>query len=87
MAKTLIAADLDLALDVLRRLTTQVALDAVVAVDKVPDRNDLGVGEVAHLGVVRDLGRVQHLLGPRPTDPMDIGQADLDPLFAWEVNS
>ena len=52
MAKSLVAADLDLALDVLRRLAAQIALDAVVLVDEVPDRDDLSIGEIPNLCVV-----------------------------------
>ena len=49
MPDALVAADLDLALDVLGDLAPQVTLDLVGSVDELADLADLVLGEVADL--------------------------------------
>ena len=44
----MVAADLDLAFDVLCNLAAKVTLDDVVAVDELPDLHDFGVGQVSY---------------------------------------
>src|SRR5205823_5387224 len=73
VADALVAADLDLALDVLLDVAAQVALDLDVLVDPRPQPGDLLVGEVADAGVGVDAGGLAHLLGGAAADAEDVG--------------
>src|SRR2546421_402436 len=75
-----IAADLHQALDVLGALTAQVALDHVLAVDQVAELDHLVLGEVADVGVGRDVDLREDLVRARPADAVDVRQPDLDAL-------
>jgi len=86
MTGALIRTDLDLTLDVLCNLAAQVALDAIVGVDELPDPGDLVVGQIPDLGVGVDLQRHQQVLGAAPPHPKDVGEADLDSLVSGKVN-
>src|SRR5215213_99051 len=83
----LVAADLDLALDVLLDLTAQVALDLVVGVDPLPEADDLLLGQVADAGVGVDPGPLDRLDGAGPAEAEDVGEADLHPLLTGEVDA
>src|SRR5260370_22072223 len=87
VAEALVAGDLDLALDVLALFAAQVALDLVVGVDVAAQPNDLVLGDVPDTGVPADHGPVGDLHGPGRTDPIDIGEPDLEPLLAGEVDA
>src|SRR3954454_22606016 len=83
----LVGTDLDLAADVLGDLTAEVTFDAVVGVDPVAQAADLLVGEVTDAGVGVDPGLLQRLTGSRTADAEDVGQRDLAPLLAGEVDA
>src|SRR5215217_5927670 len=83
----LVAADLDLALDVLLDLAAQVALDLVVGVDPLPQADDLLLGQVADAGVGVHPGALDGLDGAGPAEAEDVGEADLHPLVAGEVDA
>src|SRR3954451_681134 len=87
MPDALVGADLDLAPDVLGDLAAEVTLDPVVAVDPVAKPRDLFVGQVAHPGVRADAGLGQRLARAGPADAVDVGQRDLTPLLAGEVDA
>src|SRR5690349_16757439 len=55
MAQPAIAAEIHQPLDVERDLAAQIALDHVVAVDHFADLQHLGVGELRHAPLVRDV--------------------------------
>src|SRR5690349_21501035 len=82
-----VGADLAEALDRLRALAPQVALDLEVAVDVLAELGDLLVGEVLDLLVRREPGVGADLLRGRTADPVDVGQADLEPLLVRKVDS
>jgi len=82
MTDALQAADLDLALDVVLDVATQVTLDGEVLVDVVTDLVDLVLGELGDLGVAVEAERVAQLLCGRLADPEDVGERDLQPLVA-----
>src|SRR5437016_2092606 len=84
--QALVADDLDLALDVLTLLAAEVALHLVVGVNVAPEPDDRVLGEVPHPGVHAHHGAVRDLPGPGGADPIDIGEADLEPLFPGEVD-
>src|SRR5690606_35255569 len=80
-------ADLHLALDVLRDLAAQVALDLDVLVDVGAEASDLVIGEVAHTGIEVDVGGRADLLRGRPPDADDVGERGLDALLAGDVDA
>ena len=63
MADALIAADLDLSLDVLLDFPSQVPFDLEVRLDVTADPGHLVVGELTDPGAGVDAGLVAHLLG------------------------
>src|SRR5680860_89950 len=87
MPNALVGADLDLALDVVRGLTTEVTLHAVLVLDVYAQALDLLVGELADPGVRVDVGRGERLLGARATDSVDVGECDDDPLLARDIDA
>ena len=87
MAQALVATDFDLSLDVLRDVAAKVTLNREVRINELADLQDLGVREIAHLGVVVDVDGFEGFECPRAADPIDIGQTDFDPLVPREVNS
>src|SRR6266540_338597 len=68
MAEALVAADLDLALDVRRDLAAEVTLDLEVLVDVGAQLRDLVLGQVAHTRVRRDAHRFADLFRACATD-------------------
>src|SRR5439155_17132873 len=78
---------LHLAPDVRGDLAAQVTLDLVVGLDVVADRDDLLVREVLGPLARVDTGRGERFLRPGATDPEDVGERDLHPLVAGEVDA
>src|SRR5579875_423937 len=87
MTYPLVGADLDLALDVLADVPPQVAFHLQVGVDPTAELGHLLVGQVAHPGVRVDPRGRAHLAGGGPTNPVDVGEGDLQPLFPRDVHS
>src|ERR1700722_7689993 len=87
VADALVAADLDLAPDVGLDLAAQVALDLVAGVDPVTELKQLLVGQAADPGVAADTRGVQRLQRPGAADAVDVGERDLEPLIAGQVNA
>ena len=87
MTQTLVAADLDLAADVRGDLAAEVALELEVALEVVAEGDELGVVQVLHAEVRADAGRGQRLLGAGTADAVDVGERDLEPLLAGEVDA
>src|SRR5215207_9871422 len=83
----LVATDLDLAADVLRHLAAQVALDPVVPVDVVPQRDQVLVGQVADAHVTADAGGGEGGVRAGLADAVDVRERDLQPLLAGEVDA
>src|SRR5664280_2344278 len=83
----LVAADLHLALDVLGNVAAEVALHLQVGVDVVPEAGHLFVGEVPYPGVGAGLGGGADLLRGGPADAEDVGERDLQPLLAGDVDA
>src|ERR1035438_4929175 len=83
----LVAADLHLALDVLGNVAAEVALHLQVGVDVVAEAGHLFVGEVPYPGVGAGLGGGADLLRGGPADAEDVGERDLQPLLAGDVDA
>src|ERR687888_790588 len=82
-----VGPDLAEALDRLRALAAEVALDLEVLVDVLAELRDLLVGEVTDLRVLREAERRAHLARRRLADAVDVGQPDLEPLLIGQVHS
>src|SRR3954462_8946024 len=87
MPEALVAADLDLALDVGGDLAAEVTLDLQVVVDVGAQLRNLFLREIAHARVARDAHAVADLLGARAADSEDVGERDLQPLLAGDVDA
>ena len=87
MTQALVAADLHLALDVLRDLAAQVTFDLEVLLDVAAQPRDFFFGEVAHARVARHLRVVADLLRDRAADAVDVRERDLEPLLAGDVDT
>src|SRR5262249_35663054 len=83
----LVAADLDLAADVLGDLAAAVALHLVGGLAPAGELRDGVVGYVADPQVRADPGPLERLDGPGPTDAEDVGERDLQSLVAGEVDA
>src|SRR3954471_12785448 len=79
---TLVAADLDLATDVGLDLAAEVTLDLVLGLDRVAERDELGVAQLVDPQVGADAGVGEELLGGGTADAVDVGECDLDALVA-----
>src|SRR5260221_12184306 len=73
-------------LDVHRGVGAKVALDAIVAVDRLADVQHFLVGEILDSLFRRNAELLSDLLGRRPADSVDVGQRDLDALVGGDVD-
>src|SRR4029078_216050 len=87
VADALVAADLHLALDVLRDLAAEVSFDLQVLVDEGADIQDPVLGEIADLGRRVHTGPGDDLVGAGRPDAVDVGQRDVQPLVAGKVDA
>src|SRR5699024_6540207 len=87
VAQPLVAADLDLATDVCGDLATQVTLELVVRLEVVTQSDEFVVAQVLHSGVRGDTGRGAGLGGAGASHAEDVGERNLEPLFAGEVDA
>src|SRR3954470_1803604 len=87
VAQPLVAADLHLAADVGGHLAAQVALDAEVLVDVVAQSQQVLVAEVLDPQVRADARGLEGLLGVGLADAVDVGERDLHPLLAGQVDA
>jgi hypothetical protein len=82
-----VAADLLQTLDVLPHSTSQVTLNFVVPVDELPQPAHFGLIEILNPGVRVYFCRPQDLVASGTSNPMNVGQTDLDLLVAGQINS
>src|SRR5215469_5229633 len=83
----LVAADLDLSPDVRLNLAPQVTFDLVVRLDPVPQADQFIVADRVNARVTADSGRVQRLESASPANAVNVGQRDLEPLIARQIDS
>src|SRR6266581_1876115 len=74
VAEPLVAADLDLSLDVLGHVAAKVTLDLEVPVDVLADPDDLLLGEVPDLGGSAHAAAVHDVGGPGGADAVDVAK-------------
>jgi len=81
------AADFHQPLDVHRDFLAQVALDPALLLDDTADLADVVLRQVLDADVGTDARRGQDVVRALPPDPVDVGQADFDPLGARKIHS
>ena len=87
MADAGVAADLDLASDVRGDLTAQVTFNFKVGLDVVAEPDQLLVREVLGALVQVNAGRGERFDSAGATDPEDVGERDLHPLHAGQIDA
>jgi hypothetical protein len=87
MTNPTVCADLGQTLDRLLPVAAQVSLDLEFRVDVVAELRDLFIREVLDLRVRVEAELGGDLAGGRLTDPIDVGQPDLEPLLVRKVDS
>ena len=87
MPDSLVRANLDLALDVLRDFTPQITFDCQVGIDVLTNLDDLTVGQVAHLSTSIDLEIIEDMVRSRVTNTEDVGKTDLNTFVSRKVGS
>jgi hypothetical protein len=87
VAETLIGTDLDLALDILRDLASQITFNGQIGIDVLTDLHDLTIGEVTNLRAPIDIEIIENLMRGPITHPKNVGETNLDTLVSWKVGS
>src|ERR1700712_5453681 len=87
VTQALVAADLDLAPDVRLDLAAQVALDPEIGLDERADGRGVGVGQILAPQIGIDPGLGEDRSGLATADPEDVGQRDLHPLLAGQIDA
>src|SRR5690606_18506647 len=82
-----VATDLDLAANVRLHLAAQVTFDLVVGFDPVAKLDQLFVAELMDPEITADTGVLQGLPRTAAADAEDVGESDLEPLVAGEVDA
>src|SRR5215208_3853813 len=87
MTASLVGTDLEFASDVGRDLPAQVTLYLIVRLDPVTQGDQLFVGQLVNPDITADLGRFQGLQGASLPNAVNVGQGDLEPLLAGQVDT
>src|ERR1044072_5526434 len=87
MTGAAIAPDVHQPLDVHGDLGTQRAFHLDAPLDQLPEPRHFGVREVAHPGARVDSRIREQPVAGGPSDAVDVGQRDLDPLLPREVHA
>src|SRR5574337_1760090 len=87
VAQAAIGSKIHQALDVHRHLAPQVALDHVIAVDRLADLEHLGVAELRHAPLGRNLHLVDDFLGLGRPDAVNVLERDDDALVGWDIDA
>jgi hypothetical protein len=87
VSQPLVAADVDLSLDVLVYLSAEITFDPVVVADEIAQTNDFLVGEVANSCSGVNAGAGAGFLGASRAYAEDIGERDVETFVARQVNS
>ena len=66
---------------------TQVSFDPTLFFDNLPNATHFILGQISDFGIQVDICRCTNIAGPWPSDPMNIGQADLDSFISGQINS
>src|SRR5205814_8606131 len=87
MSHAAIAADFHQPLDVHRDFLAQIALHAPLFFDDAADLAHVLLGQILHAHVGAHARAGEDPVRADPPDPVDVGQTDLHPLGAWEIDA
>src|SRR3989344_2995523 len=87
VAQAAVAGQVHQALDVHRGFAAQVAPDRVVAVDRLADLQDLGVGQLVHAAGGLDADLLGDFLRSGRADAVDVLKRDFDALVGRDVDA
>ena len=87
MPEPTVAPDFHEAFDVHGHLRSQRPLHLELVLDLPAEAIHVFVGEIVGSGVRADPGVAQDLVRPRPSDPKDVSERDVDPFSTREVNT
>jgi hypothetical protein len=79
MTQSTVRPRIDQALDVQRDFLPKIALNTVFALDDFSELDDLVFAEIFHADRSIDSRRFENLLRGRSSDPINIGQPDVNP--------
>ena len=82
-----VAANVDESPDVAVYLAAQVALHPLLAIDHFPDAGQIGLRELAHVGISIDTSFGDYILGLRRAYAEDLPQRDFDSLVVRNIDS
>ena len=82
-----VAADLHQALDVERDLLAKIALHASLLLDDAADLAHVVFRQILHANVRADARLAEDVVRALPPDPVDVGEADFNPLRPWKVDA
>ena len=84
---TAVAADFDEAFDIERYFTAKITFHLQMMLNIFTQLADFGLGEIFHPGVGINADFREHLLRCGQADAVNVGQADFNALFSWQVNT
>ncbi len=86
MTQTTISANFRQTFDIELHLTAQVTFNSQTA-DRVAQGLQFGFGKIAHTGIWIHARLSNHLLARRTTDPVDVGERNLDTLITRQIDT
>src|SRR4029450_9068107 len=82
-----IAAEIHQPLDIELNFAPQIALDHVIAVDDLANLEHLGIRELRHAPLGRQINLAHDILGNLGPDAMDVLQRDHHALVGWQIDA
>jgi hypothetical protein len=87
VTQSTIATEIHQPFDARRDLSSQVALDGIVSVDHFAHTQNFVVGQLMHSPLRGDADSVAYLSSLSPTDAINVGESDRDPLLIGNVDA
>jgi hypothetical protein len=87
MTQSTVRPRIDQALDVQRNFLPKIALNTVFALDDFSEFDDLVFTEIFHADRPIDSRRFENMLRGRSSDPINIGQPDINPFPSRQINA
>jgi hypothetical protein len=87
MTHAAIRPDFNQALNAHLNFAAQVTFHLVVLTNELADRSHIGLRKVLYPDIRIDLGVGQNFLSASRSYPIEIGQANFDPLIAGQINT
>jgi hypothetical protein len=87
MPQPAIRTNLDEPLDIPLNLTAQITLNHVIPIHDITNRSDLCLRQLRVTLIGADASLFQNVVAGLTTDPVNVGQANLNALIPWQVNA